>query len=224
MSNPTVSAPNRGINQIMNADDVGNLFQKNKNLLITLFVLIVVVVIGFGLYAHFSDQSQISFNSKIYQFEQGPLKKYSETGSDVTALIQGFKDLHHSVTNYVGLLPVVIKTSDALVAHKNLNEALEVLNVGQAIAKNEYHHYFVLARLAAAYEDLGQDQKAIETLEQMNSSQIKIFEGKNYLDLGRIYLKSGNKEKAKSSFQYVVDKANGEAEFVKIAKLYLGKM
>jgi uncharacterized protein HemY len=42
--------------------------------------------------------------------------------------------------------------------------------------------------------------------------------------LGRLYLKEGNKAKAKSSFEYVLEKAKDEAEFVKIAKLYLAQM
>ena len=107
---------------------------------------------------------------------------------------------------------------------QHLNEALEVLTLGQKAAKNDYAEYFILSRLAVVYEDLGQDQNAIDTLTKMNSKSLKIFEGKNYLDLGRLYLKQGNKEKAKASFTYVVEKAKDDSEFVKIAKLYLSKM
>ena len=51
-----------------------------------------------------------------------------------------------------------------------------------------------------------------------------MFEGKTYLDLGRLYLKKGDKQKAKTSFQYVVDKAKDDPEFVKLAKIYLTKL
>ena len=98
------------------------------------------------------------------------------------------------------------------------------MSLGEKIAKNEYNNYFILARMAVVYEDLGQVDKAILTIEKMNSAKFKVFEGKNYVDLGRLYLKMGNKDKAKTSFQYVVDKAHDEAEFVKIAKLYLAKI
>jgi predicted negative regulator of RcsB-dependent stress response len=208
----------------MNSGDVGGLVQNNKRLLILLFVLIVMSVIGFGFYSQFADESKADFNSKIYQFEQSSLKTYSEKGADSKTLVTAFKELHLKVKNYPGLFPTAIKTSDALVAHKNLEDALEVLVIGNAISGNEYNNYFILARMAAVYEDLNQDQKAIDVLLKMNLSPLKIFEGKNFLDLGRLYLKMGNKDKAKASFQYVVDKAHDEAEFVKIAKLYLTKI
>ena len=121
-------------------------------------------------------------------------------------------------------MPVVLKASDSLMGKQHLNEALEVLKVGQVVSKNEYADYFILSRLAVVYEDLSQDQKAIETLEKMNSQSLKIFEGKNYLDLGRLYLKAGDNLKAKTSFTYVVEKLKDETEFVKIAKLYLSKI
>jgi hypothetical protein len=46
------------------------------------------------------------------------------------------------------------------------------------------------------------------------------MEDKLYLDLGRLYLSAGNKEKAKVNLQYLVDNGK-DAEFMKIARLYL---
>jgi predicted negative regulator of RcsB-dependent stress response len=224
MTNQTAVAPNRNINEILSSGDVGGFIQKNKNLVIALFVLLTVVVIGAGFYIQMSDESRSENNAEIYKFEQNNLKQYTETGADAKAVVENFGKLHGKVKSYPGLFPVVIKLSDALVAHKSLEEALTVLEVGSSISNNEYNNYFILARQAVVFEDLNQDQKAIDTLLKMNSSKLKIFEGKIYLDLGRLYLKTGNKEKAKSSFQYVVEKAHDEAEFVKVAKLYLAKI
>ncbi len=222
MSNTTAS-PNRNINQIMDDGNVGNVISKNKNALIAIGIAILVAVVGFGFYSTFSEKSKTEFNTKIFAFESGTLKNYNEK-SDPKALVIELKNLHKEVGNYSGLVPVVIKSSDVLMGQQHLNEALEVLELGQKLSKNEYADYFILSRLAVVYEDLAQDQKAIDTLEKMNSKSLKIFEGKNYLDLGRLYLKLGNIEKAKASFTYVVEKAKDEGEFVKIAKLYLSKL
>jgi len=219
----TTTTPNRNINQILDEGDVGTLVSKNKNSLIAILIAIVVAVVGFGVYSTFSDKSKAELNSKIYSFETGTLKGFNEK-SDPKALVEGVRSLQKEVGNYAGLVPVVIKSSDLLLENSHMNEALEVLTIGQKAAKNDYAEYFILSRLAVVYEDLGQNQAAIDTLEKMNSHSVKIFEGKNYLDLGRLYLKLGNKEKAKASFTYVVEKTKDESEFVKLAKLYLSKM
>lgn len=224
MTNVTTAAPNRNIKEIMNSGDVGGLIQSNKRLFILLFILITASVIGYGIYSQVAEQKSIEFNSEIFKFDQGTLKKFTETGADAKAVVAEFTKLHGNLKNYPGLFPIAVKLSDSLMVHKNLEDALDVLKIGSQVAKNEYNNYFVLARMAVVYEDLNQDQKAIETLEKMNSESFKVFEGKIYLDLGRLYLKTGNKEKAKMSFQYVVDKAHDEAEFVKEAKLYLTKI
>lgn len=223
MSNTTTSTPNRNLNQIMNEDDVGTLVSKNKNALIAILIAIVVAVIGFGVYSSFADKSKVAFNTKIYEFETATLKNWNEK-SDPKVLVEGIKNLHKEQGNYSGLTPLVIKASDALVAQNALVEALEVLTIGQLVSKNEYSNYFIMSRLAVVYEDLGKDSDAIAMLEKMNTQSAKIFEGKNYLDLGRLYLKKGDKEKAKASFTYVVEKAKDETEFVKIAKLYLSQL
>lgn len=222
MSN-TTATPNRNINQLMNDENVGQLILKNKNALIVIVVAILIAVIGFGVYSTSAEKSQAAFNSKIFSFESTVLKDYNEK-SDPKSLVSGLQGLYKEMGNYSGLIPVIIKSSDTLMNQQHLNEALEVLELGQKVSKNEYADYFILSRLAVVYEDLAQDQKAIDTLEKMNSKSLKIFEGKNYLDLGRLYLKLGNKEKAKASFTYVVEKAKDESEFVKIAKLYLSKI
>jgi predicted negative regulator of RcsB-dependent stress response len=219
----TTTSTNRTLNQILNDGDAGLVIKNNKNALIAILVAIIVAVVGFGVYSSFSDKANVEYNSKIYNFESTVLKTYSEK-SDPQSLVQGIKDLQKTIGNYSGLVPVVIKASDALISQLHLNEALEVLKVGQLVSKNEYSDYFILSRLAVVYEDLNLNQKAIETLEKMNAQSLKIFEGKNYLDLGRLYLKSGDKTKASASFKYVVEKAKDEPEFVKIANLYLSKI
>ncbi len=219
----TTTTPNRNINQILDEGDVGTLVSKNKNALLAIVIAIVVAVVGFGVYSTFADRSKAELNTKIYAFETTTLKNFNEK-SDPKAFVESLRSLNKEVGNYVGLVPVVIKASDILMDSSHLNEALEVLTIGQKVAKNDYAEYFILSRLAVVYEDLGQNQAAIDTIEKMNSQSVKIFEGKNYLDLGRLYLKMGNKEKAKASFTYVVEKAKDETEFVRLAKLYLSKM
>lgn len=227
MNSTTTSASNRDLNEIMSENKAQSFIAQNKVAVYSVLGLIVAAIVGFGLFKTFADKSQAAYNSKIFTFESTVLRDYLANPTDAKLaknLESGVQSLHLEMGEYVGLLPTVIKSSDALVAHNHFPEARAVLMIGEKVSNDDYSDYFIMSRQAVVYEDMGEDKLAIETLEKMTSQSVKIFEGKTYLDLGRLYLKTGDKEKAKKNFTYVVEKAKDEAEFVKIAQLYLSKM
>jgi tetratricopeptide (TPR) repeat protein len=89
--------------------------------------------------------------------------------------------------------------------------------------KNSYIDYSIYVRQAVLDEDAKDYKGAIKSLNAVLSLPVKIMEAKTYLDLGRLYIKVGNREKAKSSLFYVVDNFAGE-EFAKLAHLYLAQL
>lgn len=223
----TTSTPNRDLNQILDEANVQSFMSKNKTALLAVLVLLIGAVIGFGFYMNYADKSKAEYNSDIHLYESTVLKDFSAKATDATLAKKvevDLKTLHSKVGDYIGLLPIVLKASDLLAAGGFFLEAKNVISIGEEIASEDYAQYFVLSRKAAILEDLKEDKNAIEALEKLTSLTTKIFEGKTYLDLGRLYLKAGDKEKAKKNFTYVVEKAKDEAEFVKIAQLYLSKM
>lgn len=225
--NSTTASSNQEMNVIGPENKIQGSIVKNKIAVYTTLGVVVAVIIGFGLFKSFADKSNVQHNTKIYAFESTTLKDYIANPADpkaAKALESGIENLHLQMGEYLGLLPVIIKATDALVANSHYSEARSILSIGEKIANDDYAEYFIQSRQAVVYEDLGEDKLAIETLEKMTSQSVKIFEGKTYLDLGRLYLKAGNKEKAKASFTHVVEKAKDEAEFVKLAQLYLSKM
>ena len=227
MTTTTSSTQTRSINNILSEGSVESIASKNKIVLWTVLGVLVATIIGFGLFKTFADKSKTEYNAKIHVFETTVLKDFLANPTDpakAKAVETGIQNLHLEMGEYLGLLPVIIKSSDSLIASSHFAESRALLSIGEKVASDDYANYFVLSRQAVVYEDLGEDKLAIETLEKMTSQSVKIFEGKTYLDLGRLYLKTGNKEKAKASFTYVVEKAKDESEFVKIAQLYLAKL
>lgn len=224
MNNATTPAQNRNIDQILDEGNIQSFISKNKSAVIALLVLVVGAVIGFGIFRHYNDKSQADFNTKIYQYESTVVKAYEANPADPKAMVDGFQSLAKDMNSYVGLVPVSLKVADLLAAHNHAAEAKSVLAVGEEASDNDYANYFILSRKAAIQEDLGENKEAIETLNKLNSQSTKILEAKTYVDLGRLYLKTGDKEKARASFKYVVDNNKEEAEFVKIAQLYLSKI
>ena len=225
--NSTTTTSGQEINGISPENKIQGSIVKNKIAVYTTIGVLVAVIVGFGFFKIFADKSNVEHNTKIYTFESTILKDYIANPTDpkgARAIENGVVNLHLQMGEYLGLLPLIIKASDALTANGYYSEARSVLSVGEKVARDDYAEFFIQSRQAAVYEDLGEDKLAIDTLEKMTSQSVKIFEGKTYLDLGRLYLKTGNKEKAKASFTHVVEKAKDEAEFVKLAQLYLSKM
>lgn len=225
--NQTTKA-NRNINELMSANDNGqSAFDKNRSAIIVAVVLIVIAIIGYGIYSTKAEKSKAAFNTKIYQFETTTLKNFQANATDAALAkeaVLGLTNLQKELGNYEGLFPVVIKTSDLLISMSQLNEAQTLLKMGENLVSDDYARYFVLNRQAVVFEDLNQTKEAIMALEKMTSLKVKIFEGKTYLDLGRLYSKMGDKKNAEKNFKYVIEKAKNDAEFVKMAQLYLSKL
>lgn len=225
--NSTTTTSANNMNSMLNEENVQGMANKNKTTIFVVLGVIVAAAVAFGLFKTFSDKSKTEYNTKIFAFESTVLANYNAKPNEPNAaatLQNGIENLHKEMGEYLGLLPVVIKSSDALVANSHFTEARSVLNVGEKVANDDYAKFFILSRQAVVYEDIGEDKLAIETLEKMTSHSVKVFEGKTYLDLGRLYLKTNDKEKAKKSFTHVVEKNKDDAEFVKLAQLYLAKM
>lgn len=207
---------------IMNQESQG--FNVNKNVIIGVLAAVIVILAGVTLWSTMSNRSMPEVDAKIYQYEVNTLSKLTANPQDKAAAAEAlaaFKTLQSEHKSYLGLFPALLETSDKLVLAGDSVGAISILENGVDSAHNSYAKFFLLSRLAALYEDANNTDKAIETLTKMTSNDAKVFEGKIYLDLGRLNLAKGNKEEATKHFSYVVDKANQDAEFVKIAKIYL---
>ena len=219
---------NRDINELMSANDNGqSSFEKNKSAIIVGVAFIVIAIIGYGIYASTSEKSKSAYNTKIYQFESTTLKKFQTNATDISIAkeaVSSLTALKRDLGNYEGLFPVVIKTSDLLISMSQLNDAQMVLKMAEDLVSDDHAWYLLLSRQAVVFEDLNLNKEAITALEKMTSLKVKPFEGKTYLDLGRIHLKMGDKKNAEKNFKYVVEKAKNDAEFVKMAQLYLSKI
>jgi predicted negative regulator of RcsB-dependent stress response len=217
-----VSAYRLGGNQAGDRD-WSKWIEDNKSTLSVAVVLLLIALFGGGYLLNSRNKSNAISNGKIYNFQMTTLADFKKD-ANATKLVGSFKAINQEVGNYVGMVPAAIKTSDALLSKGFKAEALEVLTIGKSISSNEFSQYYINTRLAVVYEDLGKNQEAVDTLIAISKSNVDVFPGKTYVDLGRVYLKLGNKEKAKASFQYVLDKASEDAEFVKMAKLYLATL
>lgn len=227
MNSPTHTVTNGNMNSVANKLGELSFYLQHKFAILSFVGMLLFSILGFGIYKTFSEKSQDRFNSKIHTFENTFLKDYQANPTSeklAKDLVVNLESLHKEMGNYPGLLLIALKASDSLVEGNFYSQARDVLKIARATSHNDYSDYFVLNREAALLEDMGEIQLAISTLLKMTSESVKVFEGKIYLDLGRLYLKIGDKKKAREQFQYVVEKTKDEIEFVKIAELFLAKL
>jgi predicted negative regulator of RcsB-dependent stress response len=224
--NPTQSNQNMvntALDDQLKQTEIGEWIAENKNLAISLVVVVILAVIGWGVYQMQLDSSNNEKAGVVFKFTESSLKQYSDKKIDVSALIAAHSKLHKDVSGFKGLFATDLLVADQLMANGKNMEAKGVLEKTLKLADDAVQAYLVRTRLAVAYEDLGEYKNAIAVLEEVNNSKVKLMESKTYLDLGRYYLAVGQKDKAKVNFQYVLNNM-AQDEFAKLAKLYLSEM
>ena len=218
----TPTAPHNPVDELLKETELGSFIANNKNILIGLLIAIVIGVFAWGGYTNFKSNKDDEFGAIVFNFKTNNFKNLTDKKTSTTEFTSSYLAMTGGVTGFEGLVPFALQASDELVVQNDLTSAMSVLET-VSMHNNPYIVYFVRSRMAVVHEDLGANDLAINDLEMIVKSNIKVMESKTYLDLGRLYLKKGDQAKAKTNFQYVIDNV-GQAEFVKLAKLYISEM
>lgn len=219
MATDTKMAPNREIDEVLGQTEFGEWISKNKTATVSLVGLLILGIFGWGGYQSVQNKKEQELNNKIYTFQEGAYTQLIDKKLAPAEFVTQFNSLQSEVGDFDGLAPVMIKASGHLVDQGAYKEAIDVLDLGYGKYGPVLNNLIAL-HLAAALEDQKDYGRAITILEDLNTSSMKYFEDKIYLDLGRLYLTSGNVEKAKLNLQYLIDNGK-EAEFIKLARLHL---
>ncbi len=202
---------------------LGAWIAENKSLTITVVVLIFVGLLGFGVFNHFQTKKNNENAAKLFSFTQTQLVEFREGKLEAAELVKQYNDIWTPMGSFGGAGSFTIEVIDALREKEKSAEAYELSVKGLDQISSAQAKYFLGMRAAVLAENLGKDQEALKHLNTLISSSVKYMEDKIYLDLGRLQMKTGDNEKAKSSFQYVIDNGK-EEEFKKMAKLYLADL
>ncbi|OUR97860.1 hypothetical protein A9Q84_06590 [Halobacteriovorax marinus] len=210
------------VDDVLNETELGTFISRNMGLIIGLVIAIIIGVFAWGGYTSFTETKNDKLGSIVFNFKTTNFTKLAEKKMSPADFTNAFVVMANEVEYFSGLVPFALIASDELYKQNAIKSSLAVLKTVEN-QSNPFMVYFVHSRMAVAHEDLAQNDLAIADLERIVKSNIKVMESKTYLDLGRLYLKKGDKEKAKSNFQFVIDNL-GQAEFVKLAKLYIADL
>ncbi len=222
--NSKLQAHNTTIQSIMDEKDIFERVLAHKSLIIAGICGLVLAVILGAIYFQQREKNFKIHAGQVYQFSETAVKDYTEKKITADMYVSQFLTLKNSLGSFIGLAPLGIQVADQLTKDNQLASALKILNAIEGINTHEFMKYMIYSRKAVIFEDQNQYNESIDALLKLSGLSSKIFEAKTYMDLGRMYVKIGDKEKAKKSFEYVTSQHKDEAEFVKISKLYLGQL
>lgn len=208
------------IDQILNETEIGQFIGKYKVLLSLLFGIVILGVIGQAVYSSMNDKKINELSVVVHSFKVGPFKEFIDKKIDQNTVVAKYNQMMTDVSGFSGAGLVTLDLVTEIEKRGDKKTALTLLEDANKKFDNPYVKFFISSNLATSYENNGMWEQAKGQYESLLNSSVKVFEEKIYLDLGRVYLKLNNIEKAKSSFQYVVDNGK-EPELKKLAGLYL---
>jgi len=205
-------------------DQVAGWILDHRRGFLTSITVILVGILVWGIWSYHSQTKATQKLGAIYAFQEKTAADFEAGTLDPAAFMAGYQQLRQEVGSFTGLYPVALIIADELLAKEAYQEALTILEdaLKYYVRGNAFRRYFVGSRLAVAYENLGQTEKAIEILKTLDAGRLKLLPDKVKLDLGRLY-RQRDPAKAKMYLNEVAEKSS-LAEFSRIAKLYLNQL
>lgn len=186
-------------------------------------VVLVLGVVGYNYYQAQQKSSISDLGNQIYQFEEMVLNPAIEKKQEANydEVVTAFNKLFSHPAASTGALAVEsIRVADLLEDNKREMDAQKILTKSLESAHGDFARYFITTRLAVLEQNSGNNEAAIHLYENLLKQKMIIMIDKVYLDLGILYQKVGNTEKANSSLNYVLENSKDE-NLLKIARLFL---
>lgn len=209
------------LEQSLNKTDFGHVIYENRKLIITLILAILVAVTGFVLWKQSkrSHTQEISF--QVFEFKNKTWAGVKDNKVSFPELVKQFESLDKDVQSSPAMAPVALEMGKFLMDKGALAEAEAILskvNVTHPLAA-----FFVNMQRAVILEKENKIPQAIAVLETLAKDKEVLMSAKVNLELGRLNMLNGEKDKAQTHFEYVINTFPND-EHAKLAKLYVAKL
>ncbi len=202
---------------------LGQWIIENKGLAIGIVAFILSSVLAYGGWTMYQADRAEKASEAVYAFENDVLNPFMQDQISYEDVVREWRSLNQEFSGQKALLPVLLFISDELIESGELDIVNDLLTSHRGDFSGDFARYFIDMRLAVVQEDLGLINEAIATLERMESSSLDLLETKVYLDLGRLYMQTGEYQKARLSFEHVTSQMSQE-EFAQMARIYLAEL
>lgn len=209
------------LEQTLNKTDLGHSLYENRKVFIAALVAVLVGCFGYIVWRQQSHKSAQEVSLKVFEFQNGTWADVKSGKTPATDLVKSFDSLDDSIKKAPVMVPVALEIGKFLHDKGQFADADAILS--KVDSKHPVTSFFVGMQRAAILEKLGKTDEAIAVLEPMAQNKEALMPAKISLDLGRLYLLKGEKGKAQTQFDYIMNTFPNDDQ-AKLAKLYLSQL
>lgn len=217
------STQTQTLEQTLNKTDFGHTLYENRKILIALVIVILVGVVGWVAWKESKETAALNNAVEVFEFQAGPWSEAKAQKMAPQALAKSFASLPKSVQSAPVMVPIVLEMGKFLYDKNNFTEAEAILSLVDGTVKHHATATFVALQRAVVLEKLEKLDEAIASLEGISKREESLLPAKVSIELGRLYLKQGEKGKAQTQFENVVNTYPND-EQGRLAKLYLSQL
>lgn len=208
--------------QTLNKTDLGHTIYEHRKLLFGLLIAILVGATGYVIWKNAAESAAMENSIKVFEFQSGVWADVKGNKADVGTLMSSFDALDADIRKSPSFLPLALEMSNFLYGKGNYAEADKVLSDLSGLT-HPVAQFFVSMQRVAILEKMGKLSEAILALEPLAKSKEVLMPARVSVELGRLYLAQGEKGKAQTQFDYVMNTFPND-EQAKLAKLYLSQL
>jgi predicted negative regulator of RcsB-dependent stress response len=218
-----MSEATQSIEQTLNKTDFGHLIYEKRKLFIGLIIVVLIGATAYVGWEQMKKSEALNTSVQVFEFQSGIWSDVKTGKKEVSELVTAFNALDAKTQKAPVMLPVVMEISKFLSDKGNNAEADAILSKLTGSTNGSMMTFFVSMQRAVVLEKLGKIDEATKMLEPLAQSKDVLMPAKVSVELGRLYLAQGEKGKAQTQFDYVINTYPNE-EQAKIAKLYLSQI
>jgi predicted negative regulator of RcsB-dependent stress response len=212
---------NPTLEQTLDRTDFGHFIYENRKAFMAAIIAVLVVITGYVLFKQSQKSAAQAVSVKVFEFRTKTWDGAKEGKVAPAELVKVFLALDKDVQASPVMVPVALEMGKFLTEKNALAEAESVLS--KVSTAHPVAAFFVDMQRAVILEKAGRVPEAIAVLESLAKDKEVLMSAKVNLELGRLNLANGEKAKAQTHFDYVINTFPND-ESAKLAKLYMAKL